>query len=96
MWTDHDEWSERVVGFRSATVWYQDGGYLWRVRWQGQVCKEGTGCLDRAEAKRECDFWLDEMAAGRVDAPWKASAERQALEDRLLRARARDRKDPLF
>lgn len=68
--------------------------WQWRVYWGGYVAKSGTGCVTRSEAKREVEYWLGEIDAGRLDPPWKKSKERQDLEERLLAARAKGDTDP--
>lgn len=96
-WIDSANYADYVNTNAEGTtvhgcVWYADGAYLWRVTWDGYVVKNGTGCLDRSEAKREAEHWIGKIDRGEIDPPWKGTSERQALEQRLLDARARSAK----
>jgi hypothetical protein len=71
-------------------VWYNDaGGFSWRVYWDGESVREGSGCLDKNEAQREVEAMLAQIDLGNMVHPRTMSAARQALEKRLLDAGAR-------
>jgi hypothetical protein len=88
-WLDDSSSSQYGHEGRSAMLWYSDGGWCWRVWWDGFGVKEGSACLDRKEARREANYWLERMAKGEVPHPSGATAERRAIEQRILDGRAR-------
>ena len=95
-WQDEADYSSRLV-IRDpdryvAILWYGDnGGWAWRLSENGWEVRTGAGCIDRKEARRECDALMQRILDGEFETstPGKASAERQALAERLLAARAR-------
>jgi hypothetical protein len=77
------------VGRLVAVTWYHEGAHLWRVTWDGFLVRNGTGCIDGAEARREADAVIAACEAGDIDPPWAKFRERQALEQQILDGRAR-------
>jgi len=71
----------------SGYVWYTNASYSWRVFWGGYSVKEGSACIDRGDARREVEHVMAGILDGTTSPPWKGSALRQELEQRLLKAR---------
>jgi len=71
----------------SGCVWYCNASYSWRVFWGGYSVKEGSACIDRGDARREVEHVMAGILDGTTSPPWKGSALRQELEQRLLKAR---------
>lgn len=92
-WNKYTDGSGKLVdtptGRFVGMTWYHQGAHLWRVTWDGHLVKNGTGCIDGAEARREADAVIAACVRGETDPPWKQSRARQELEQRILDARAR-------
>lgn len=82
--------SSRNEGELYGSTWYVNGAFLWRVTWTGWHVKEGTGCVDGAEARREADLIIDACLRGDIKPPWKNSDVYEDLKSKLEAARARD------